>query len=301
MRILEGHRGDVRAVCFTPGNRLVSGGSDRKVRLWDLTSGSCLHVLAGEDRVYAVAVDPAGETLAYAGKPKDSGQGRNTVRLWDLRRECPAGECVWPMEPARSIWSLAFSGDGAYLAAACRYLAAGGQSDGGGGYWWRRRRPQGEGAFADGSVNALTFSRTTSEIALATNAEVVVLAEPKPAPRELYHFRLAAEWAAAILLLPSAAVAAASSFLYVRKVADVKVRRIKTALKTITALALSHDGRTFLAAGRPGLVQIYDAETYQLRASYDFDVGGIHAAAYAPDGCTFALGADKGLVLCDLD
>jgi WD40 repeat protein len=205
------------------------------------------------------------------------------------------------MESARSIWSLAFSGDGDHLAAACRYLAAGGMSDGGGGYWWRRRPPLAEGAFADPSVNALAFSRTSSQIALATSWEVVIRAAPEPDGRELLHFRLEAEWAAAVLLLPSAAVAAASSFLYVRRAAEARVRRIKTALRTITALAAAPDGRTLLVAGKPGLVQLYDAETYQLRASYDFEAGGIHAAAYAPDGCTFALGADKGLVLCDVD
>ena len=161
--------------------------------------------------------------------------------------------------------------------------------------------PQAQGAFADASVNALSFSRTTAEVALATSWEVRVLAQPGPAARELYHFRLGAEWAAAVLLLPSAAVAAASSFLYVRRAADARGRRIKTALRTINALAVAPDGRTILAAGRPGLVQTYDVETWRPGASYDFDVGAIHAAAYAPDGCTFALGADRGLVLCDLD
>src|SRR5262245_58018774 len=98
MRVLEGHRGDVRAVCFTPSNLLVSGGSDRKVCLWDLATGDCLHALKNEDRVYAVAVDPAGESLAYAGKAKDTFQGQNTVRTWDLRRHCAGPDHVWVTE-----------------------------------------------------------------------------------------------------------------------------------------------------------------------------------------------------------
>jgi WD40 repeat protein len=313
MRILEGHRGDVRAVCFTPTGQLVSGGSDRRVRLWDLSTGECLHVLKAGDRVYAVAVDPTGEMLAYAGKTPVTGRrnpsvmGRNLVRRWNLRWECAEEDLVWEMESARSIWSLSFSSDGNYLAAAGRERGAGGLSDGGGGYWWRRQPPfQGQppfqSAFADTSINALAFSPSTSEIALATSWNIVVLEHPEK-EGGLDRFRLEAEWASAVLLLPSAAptaIAAASSFLYIGKRGH-KVRRIKTALRTITALATSHDGRAILAAGRPGLVEVYDTEAFELRASYNFDVGAIHAAAYSPDGCTFALGADRGLVLCDLD
>lgn len=311
MRILEGHRGDVRAVAFAPSGLLASGGQDRRVRLWDLTTGDCVHSLTAEDRVYALAADPTGSTLAYAGKPRHSEQGRSVVRLWNLREGRDAGECVWEMPSARSIWSLGFSHDGTHLAAACRYLAAGGMLNGGGAFWWRRQPPFKEGPFAETTANALGFDRASPAVALAAGWQVIVLDQAGPAGRELYRFPLQAEWAAAVLLVPGPpallgpvaplAIAAASSFLSIWRPELKKAQRVRTGLRSVAALALAHDGRTFLAAGKPGLVEVYDAETFQLRASYDFDVGAIHAAAYAPDGCTFALGAERGLVLCDLD
>jgi eukaryotic-like serine/threonine-protein kinase len=81
---LRGHEKAVICVAFHPdGNRVVSGGSDGTVRIWDLSSRQALHVFTGKGgSVHCVAVSPDGHWLA-AG---DAGGG---LRLWDMetRRE----------------------------------------------------------------------------------------------------------------------------------------------------------------------------------------------------------------------
>jgi hypothetical protein len=78
-----------------------------------------------------------------------------------------------------------------------------------------------------------------------------------------------------------------------------KPERVKTGIRALTALAVSPDGRTLLAGGRPGTVERYDVMSHTRRAAFEFGAGVVHGLAFAPDGCTFAVAGDKGLLVCD--
>ena len=79
LREMPRHDGVLRAMAVTPdGHRLVSGGDDRTVRVWDLASGRLQHTLHGHsDSVRAVAVTPDGRRIV-------SGGTYDAVRVWDL-------------------------------------------------------------------------------------------------------------------------------------------------------------------------------------------------------------------------
>ncbi|WPJ66488.1 hypothetical protein SMAC4_14051 [Sordaria macrospora] len=108
LQTLEGHRGDVFSVAFSPdGQRLASGSYDETIKIWDPASGSCLQTLEGHrSYVASVAFSPDGQRLA-------SGSGDNTIKIWD-----PAsGSCLQTLEGHRSyVASVAFSPDGQRLA-----------------------------------------------------------------------------------------------------------------------------------------------------------------------------------------
>jgi TIR domain/WD domain, G-beta repeat len=79
LRILTGHEDAVCCVAISPdGQRLFSGGLDRTIKVWNLSTGKEIRTLTGHDNgVYCVAISPDGQRLV-------SGSEDNTIKVWNL-------------------------------------------------------------------------------------------------------------------------------------------------------------------------------------------------------------------------
>jgi WD40 repeat protein/serine/threonine protein kinase len=118
IRSFEGHLGVVWSVTFSRDERRVlSGGDDGVVRVWDVETGKELHRFEGHKHfVYSIAVAPDGRrVLSGAGdtNPRDGGafnpQPHGTVCLWEVE----SGKELRRLEGlASAVTSVAFSGDG---------------------------------------------------------------------------------------------------------------------------------------------------------------------------------------------
>lgn len=316
MRPLTGHTKDVRAVAYAPDGRLVSGGSDRTVRMWDPAAGATLRTLKAGTPVYAVAVSPDGTTLAYAGRHPTgqppftpistarlaTGAAGPTFQLPSLTARVEYGPFAGTAAFPRSVWALSYSADGRTLAAAGRVMGGGNIANGGGGHWFHADGSA-DGPLARPAVYALRFAPEGHRLAVTADAAAAFYAGPRE-PEPVVSYPLPSQWAAAVALVPGgplAVVGVNSALVFLDATAVRKTRRVKTGFRTVTAVAPTPDGRAVIVGGKPGGVEVYDADAGTLRVRYDFGLGGVNAVAVAPDGLTFAVGGDDGLAVFDLD
>uniref|UniRef100_A0A673ZM22 APG16-like 1 n=1 Tax=Salmo trutta TaxID=8032 RepID=A0A673ZM22_SALTR len=100
LHVFEAHDGEVNAVRFSPGSRLLAtGGMDRRVKLWEVVSGRCepKGALTGSNAgITSIEFDSAHTLTGHSGKVLAarflldnarivSGSYDRTLKLWDLR------------------------------------------------------------------------------------------------------------------------------------------------------------------------------------------------------------------------
>jgi WD40 repeat protein len=122
-----GHTGIIQNVFITQnGDRVVTVGDDKAVRVWDIKTGTTVNVfrfpagLADEGALKAAALSSKG-LLAVYGTPvttvaaKDKAKTVHPIFLMNVE----TGALVRTVNAAGSVWSLHFSSDGRRLAVGC--------------------------------------------------------------------------------------------------------------------------------------------------------------------------------------
>ena len=100
MAVLSGHTDGVNCVTFSSdGKSLVSGSSDKTVKLWDVQTGGVVKAFHGHTgRVWSVAILPDCTRIA-------SGSGDGMICFWNVQR----GECLCTIQQEDYVDHLIFS------------------------------------------------------------------------------------------------------------------------------------------------------------------------------------------------
>jgi len=109
-RKLKGHRGAITRISWSPdGSKIVSGATDKAIRIWNTQTGDCLRGIeeAHSNWIWCVAWSPKGNFLASASED-------GAVYIWNSLKDEFFQKLILEGKP---VYTLSWSYDGKFLAA----------------------------------------------------------------------------------------------------------------------------------------------------------------------------------------
>jgi hypothetical protein len=282
-RILEGHTGEVKAVAITPdGARIVSGSSDKTVRVWGLRSGHLERILEGHTgEVKAVAITPDGARIV-------SGSSDKTVRVWDLR----SGHLERILEGhTDEVLAVAITPDGARI-------VSGGQDEAMRVWNLDSGRPERTLKGFSGLVSAVAITPDGARIVSGSWDNTVRVWNLASGRIELARKGpIGYVWAVAIT--PDGASIVSGWLDTPVRVWDLAGVRPDATLegnkRSVWALAVTHDGNRVISGGLDHTVRVWDLKSGRLEGTLEGHTGSVNAVAVTAEGDLIVSGGDKSV------
>ncbi|NQT14137.1 MAG: protein kinase [Planctomycetes bacterium] len=278
--VLAGHTGAVRHVRFLKDQRrLISGGLDGVVQVWNLADGSPGEtIVEGKEPIHAFALSRDEKRLAFSGLDTsvhvvdfNTKQPLHTLEGHDKRIRClafsPSDKLLISISGDKSaiFWDPV---DGALLTrlpeVTVRALSASFSPDG-------------------TNLGIASHRCRTSLWDVATNTQIGYF--------DGHH-----EWVRDICFSPDGRILASASQDRTVRLWDVRQRRQIARLfghgSAMQSLAFSPDGAILAAGDGDGQISLWDTRTFRRRTTLLGHQGSVGSLSFSPDGKTLASGGD---------
>jgi WD40 repeat protein len=296
MRTWQPHKTRFSALVFSPDGRLLAttAGQSKLVWLWDAPTGALVRKLSGmEFPARAVAFSPDGKHLAAM-------QAGPHIHIWEVETGALVTELAVDYG---GLKSLAFSPDGRTLAATGDDVLL----------WDNPLRPS--VVSPRPRDRSLTTRRALERVGFSPSGRLVYCSEGTVAvasgadrPYRMYGNPVGSASVNDFAFARDESKLAVAYQSTIAAVFDMKNPGAKPALlrghknKQVRAIGFAPDGNTVVTVGNDGTSRFWDtASGAQLRV-FEWGLGVLATAAFAPDGLTCAAGSAKGkVVVWDLD
>ncbi|WP_318699320.1 MULTISPECIES: WD40 repeat domain-containing protein [unclassified Roseofilum] len=285
-----GHQGPVYSVSYSPdGKTLASGGSDGKIKLWNLETGAKITTLTGHQKlVSSLSYSPDGKTLA-------SGSSDGTIKLWDAGT---GKELTTLTGDLGSVRSLSYSLDGKTLASAGLEATVSGHSDAM-IKLWDVETGEALTTLTGDRMMSNSYSPDGKTLASGTYDGTIKLWDAGTG-KELTTLTYSEEPVSRVSYSPDGKTLVSGSDDGIIKLWDLETGEDLITLighqKFLSRVSYNSDGKTLVSGSADGTIKVWDLETGEELITLIGDRESAGSVSYSPDGKTLASGSHNGTV-----